>query len=73
MWNLYRVYKGKKTLMITDSYKKVKARKDTLLAGSRKSQYTYEMEEAQEDQEKFFKEPHGQWTNYDRPKIKRSK
>ncbi len=69
LYNLYRTVAGKKDLMITDTLKNVKAREKQLKSGSRKSgrsgkRVTFSIEEASETDEKFFKPPHTQWTNY---------
>ena len=62
MYNLIRTDRGKDTVLMTDSIKRVNARLKTLRAGSRKSgrsskNYTYRVEST-EDTEKFKKKPH---------------
>lgn len=66
-YNLFEIYRGRKTLVMTDTYKKVKARKVRLGVSTKTSRTTgknkreYVIEEAGDDDEKWQRPPTGRW------------
>ena len=68
LYNLFRKMGNKKReIVMTDSFTKVKKRKDDLAKSYQRQKVSLEIEEATEDDEKFIKPPCKRWYHYTSP------